>query len=147
VSFYHLPVIRIAGIVIDEALIRERFIRSPGPGGQNVNKVATSVELRFDVGASGLPDDVKSRLHKLAGHRLTADGVLVIHAHEHRTQTRNREAARERLVGLLRQAGRKPTPRRATKAPVVAHEHRLASKHLRSRVKKRRGRSPGSDEE
>jgi ribosome-associated protein len=140
-------VIRIAGIVIDEALIRERFIRSPGPGGQNVNKVATSVELRFDVGASGLPDEAKTRLERLAGHRLTGDGILVIHAHEHRTQTRNREAARERLVELLRQAARKPKPRRATKAPVVAHEHRLASKHRRSTVKKRRAKSPGSDDE
>src|SRR6185295_14998245 len=73
-SRYHLQVIKIAGIVIDEALIRERFVRSPGPGGQNVNKVATSVELRFDAGASGLPEEVKSRLQKLAGHRLTAEG-------------------------------------------------------------------------
>jgi ribosome-associated protein len=140
-------VIRIAGIVIDESLIHERFIRSPGPGGQNVNKVATSVELRFDVGASGLPDEVKTRLQKLAGHRLTTDGILVIHAHEHRTQPRNREAARERLVGLLRQAARKPTPRRATKAPKVAHEYRLRSKHKRGAVKKRRTQSSESDDE
>jgi len=139
-------VIRIAGIVIDETLIRERFMRSPGPGGQNVNKVATSVELRLDVGASALPDEVKSRLKKLAGHRLTAEGILVIHAHEHRTQPRNREAARERLVTLLRQAARRPKARRATKAPVIAHEHRLASKHRRSAVKKRRTQSASDDD-
>jgi ribosome-associated protein len=140
-------VIRIAGIVIDDSLVRERFMRSPGPGGQNVNKVATSVELRFDVAASGLPNEVKTRIKKLAGHRLTSDGILVIHAHEHRTQTRNREAARQRLVGLLRQAARKPTVRRATKTPVIAHEYRLASKHRRGAVKKRRTQSPESDDE
>src|SRR5262245_11695028 len=109
------PLFITPSLVIADHHLEERFVRSPGPGGQNINKVATAVELRFDVEASSLPADVKARLAAIAGHRLTADGRLLVEAHEHRTQTQNREAARQRLIALLRQAARRPKPRRKTK--------------------------------
>jgi ribosome-associated protein len=127
-------------ISIDERDIEERFVRASGPGGQNVNKVATAVEVRFDVTGSRLPDDVKTRLRTLAGSRLTADGVLVVDSREHRTQARNREAGRERLIALIRQAVRRPKKRRPTRPPVAAKENRLQSKRRRSAVKASRGR-------
>ena len=118
----------------------ERFVRSSGPGGQNVNKVATAVELRFDVGASTLPEDVKQRLRHLAGQRLIAGDILLIDSREHRTQAQNREAARTRLEGLIEQASRKPKRRRPTKPTVGAREARLASKKKHAAVKQFRGR-------
>jgi ribosome-associated protein len=131
---------------IPSAALKERFSRSSGPGGQNVNKVNTAVELRLNLAASGLAEDVRARLGRLAGHRLTTDGIVVIHAHEHRTQKLNREAARERLAVLVQKALRRPRARRATRPTVVAREKRLTAKHLRGQVKRRRHPRSGDDE-
>lgn len=124
----------------------ERFVRSSGPGGQNVNKVATAVELRFDIGASSLPEDVKQRLRHLAGQRLVADDVLLIDSREHRTQAQNREAARARLEALIAQASKRPKRRRPTKPTTGAREARLASKKKRGAVKQFRGRAGRTDD-
>ena len=110
-------------IGIDEREIDERFVRASGPGGQNVNKVATAVELRFDVGASTLPADVKKRLTALAGSRMTTEGVLVLDSREHRTQAQNREAARARLVALVQQAAIRPKKRRPTRRNKDENHH------------------------
>src|SRR5881396_2583601 len=118
-------------IAIDEREVEERFVRASGPGGQNVNKVSTAVELRFDVRASSLPSDVKDRLVALAANRITGEGVLLIDSREHRTQARNRDAARERLVALIAQAAKKPRRRKKTRPRPAAREKRLASKKLR----------------
>jgi ribosome-associated protein len=127
-------------IALDERELEERFVRASGPGGQNVNKVSTAVELRFDVRASSLPPDVKERLLALAGRRATEDGVLTIDSREHRTQTQNREAARARLVVLVQLAARRPKARKPTKPKKGAKEKRLDSKKRRGEIKALRGR-------
>jgi ribosome-associated protein len=133
-------------LTIHEREIDERFVRASGPGGQNVNKVATAVELRFDVGTSTLPSDVKTRLRVLAGSRLTTEGVLVLDSREHRTQAQNREAARARLVALIRQAAIRPRKRTPTKPGRAAKERRLMEKKLRAGVKGTRGRTRAQEE-
>jgi ribosome-associated protein len=133
-------------IALDEREIAESFVRASGPGGQNVNKVATAVELRFDVRHSpSLSPDVRVRLERLAGRRLTNDGVLVITAQRHRTQERNREEARERLIELIRRASVPPVPRRPTRPTAASRRRRQESKTRRSRVKQLRGARPAED--
>ena len=128
-------------IALDEREIEERFIRASGPGGQNVNKVATAVQIRFAIDASpALDAGVRRRLKALAGRRVTRDGVLVITADAFRTQERNRSDARERLVALIRQAAVRPKPRRPTRPGKAARERRLADKAALSRRKRERRR-------
>ncbi len=133
-------------IALDEDEIEESFVKSSGPGGQNVNKLATAVQLRFDVRRSrSLPDAVALRLMRLAGRRLTQDGVLIITAQAHRTQERNRDEARARLVALVREAAIPPTPRRATRPTKASKERRLEGKKSRAKVKVLRSAKPGPE--
>lgn len=135
-----------ARIAVDEREIGETFVRASGPGGQNVNKLSSAVQLRFDVrGSPSLPGDVKARLERLAGTRLTRDGVLVIIAQRHRTQARNREDALDRLVDLIRRAATPPVPRRPTRPTAGSRERRIEKKKHRGGIKRLRRAKPALD--
>jgi ribosome-associated protein len=132
-------------ISLDALPISERFVRASGPGGQNVNKVATAVELRLDVPSAPLPEYVKARLTVLAGSRMTTEGMLVIDSREYRTQVQNREAARTRLQALLDEAAVRPKVRRKTKPTKAAKARRIDAKIQRSGIKKGRGKVGADD--
>ena len=133
-------------IALDEREIEESFVRASGPGGQNVNKVASAVQLRFDVRRSpSLPNEVAVRLAKLAGRRMTQDGVLVITAQRFRSQEQNRQDALERLTALIRQASVRPVPRRKTKPTLASKQRRLEGKSRRAQIKSLRTSRPSSD--
>jgi ribosome-associated protein len=134
-------------ISIDERELQLEFVRASGPGGQKVNKVATAVQLRFDViNSPSLPDDVRTRLIRIAGKRMTEDGVLVIEAKRYRTQDRNRKDAIDRLISLIQKAAVQPKPRRKTKPTLASKERRLENKRRRSETKRRRREIPSSEE-
>jgi ribosome-associated protein len=137
---YTCGVIRITPLLsVDERELTFDFVRASGPGGQNVNKVATAVQLRFDITRSeSLPADVKARLFKIAGQRVTADGILIIEAKRYRTQEQNREDALQRFSELVRKASAKPKPRRKTKPTAASREKRLEIKKRRGEIKRTR---------
>jgi ribosome-associated protein len=140
-------VIRVTdAIAIDEAELRVKAVRASGPGGQHVNKVATAAQLRFDVaGSPSLPPAVKDRVARLAGSRMTAEGVLILGARRFRSQERNRQDAVERLLALLRRAATPPTPRRKTRPTAASGQRRLAEKR-QQRLKKQRRQAAGPDD-
>ena len=133
---------KIGALFIDESRITEHFVRASGPGGQKVNKASSAVELRFDARRAGLPDDVAARLARLAGSRMSHEGVVVIFAQRYASQPRNREDARERLAALLLKAQEAPEPRRATRPTLASKTRRLEAKGRRSVVKSLRKTSP-----
>jgi ribosome-associated protein len=136
-----------SSIAIDEKEIREEFIRSSGPGGQNVNKVATAVQLRFDVAnSSSLPGEVKERLLRLAGKKVTEGGILIIDARRFRTQEKNRQDALERLVKLIQKAAQKPKVRHKTKPTAASQQRRVEEKRNRSKIKLMRRKLSSSDD-
>jgi ribosome-associated protein len=136
-----------AAISIHESELRFEFVRSSGPGGQNVNKVATAVQLRFDAARSpSLPEEVRQRLRRVAGRKLTAEGVLVITARRHRTQQKNRDDAVERFIALIRKAATAPKARRKTRPTRASHERRLAEKRRKGKAKGTRGAVRSDDE-
>ena len=133
-------------IVIDDAELEERFVRASGPGGQNVNKVSTAVQLRFDPSRSpALTDEVRERLRVLAGTRMTNEGVLVIDARSHRTQSQNREDARERLADLIRRSLVRPKRRKKTRPGLAAKQRRIDTKKRRGAIKSGRGKLRGDE--
>ena len=133
-------------LAIDDSELEERFVRASGPGGQNVNKVSTAVQLRFDPSRSpALSEDVRERLRVLAGSRMTNDGVLVIDARSHRTQSQNREEARERLVDLIRRSLVRPKRRKKTRPGLAAKQRRIDTKKRRGAIKSGRGKLRGDE--
>jgi len=139
-----MPISITSDLCLDPGELQFRFVRASGPGGQNVNKVATAVQLRFDAAHSpSLRDDVRLRLMRLAGRRLTVDGEIVIEARRHRTQEQNRQDAVERLTALIRQAAVAPKSRRKTRPTAASRERRLTAKLRRSRIKQTRGQIEG----
>ncbi|WP_439634165.1 alternative ribosome rescue aminoacyl-tRNA hydrolase ArfB [Glycocaulis sp.] len=131
-------------IILDEGLITERFVKASGPGGQHVNKTASAVQLRYDVAASALAPAIKQRLIRLAGSRMTQDGVLILHVEDHRSQERNRAEARARLIRLIRQASRKPKPRIKSRPSLSSIKRQKDAKAKKGQTKALR-KKPGID--
>jgi ribosome-associated protein len=140
-----MPLVVTPEVVIPDEALEERFVRASGPGGQNVNKVATAVQLRFDPERAGLRDEVRDRLRGLAGSRLTTEGIVVVDARAHRTQSQNRDEARERLADLIRRALVRPRRRHKTKPTRASQQRRVDVKKRRGDQKRTRGRFRGDE--